>query len=77
MTDRALYLIKSPSLMRELKVRLKDFLPMEGGHLMRLPGSSIVISTRLRNALREYSQRHGITLLEALERLRDEVHEDA
>ena len=64
MSDRPLKLIKSPSLMRELNVRLKDFLPMEGGHLMRLPGCSVVISTRLRNALREYSKRHGMTLLE-------------
>ena len=48
---------------------------MEGGHLMRLPGCSVVISTRLRNALREYSKRHGITLLEALEKLREEVHQ--
>ena len=57
----------------ELGVTLSDFLPKQGGHLMRLSTGNVVISTRLRNALRDYGARRAMSIVQALERLRDEV----
>ena len=67
-----LQLLKT-SMREELRVTLRDFLPKEGGHLMRLSSGTVVISTRLRNALRDYAARHGMSVVQALERLRDEA----
>lgn len=67
-----LQLVKRP-MREELGVALSDFLPNEGGHLMRLSTGTVVISTRLRNALRDYGAHRAMSIVQALERLRDEV----
>ncbi|MEO8630967.1 MAG: hypothetical protein ABI612_23145 [Betaproteobacteria bacterium] len=67
-----LKLIKT-SMLQELGVSLRDFLPQDGGHLIRVSGGPVVISTRLLNALRSYAAHRGITLMLALDRLRDEI----
>ena len=61
------------SMLLELNITLSDFLPKEGGHLMRLSSGTMVIGPRLRDALRGYAARRDMSLLQALERLRDEV----
>ena len=55
-------------------VTLSDFFPQDSGHLMRAGGATVVISTRLRNALHSYAIQRGISLIRALELLRDEVN---
>ena len=67
-----LKLVKT-SMLEELGVSLRDFLPQDGGHLIRVSGGPVVISKRLLNALRSYAARRGITLMLALDRLRDEI----
>lgn len=62
-----------PSLLEKLSVTLQDFLPISGGHLIRISSGTVVISTRLQNQLRDYAARRGISLVQALERLRDEA----
>lgn len=60
-------------MLKELGVTLQDFWPVTGGHLIRISSGTVVISTQLQNQLRYYAGRRGISLVQALERLRDEV----
>ena len=61
-----------PLMVEELGVTLHDFMPISG-HLIRISSGTVVISPRLQNRLRDYAARRRISLVQALERLRDEV----
>jgi hypothetical protein len=56
-----------------MEVTIKDFLPKDGAHWVRLSTGWAVISTRLQGALEDYTNIRRISLTEALERLRDEL----
>jgi hypothetical protein len=60
-------------MVEELGVTLLDFVPVTGGHLIRISSGTVVISTQLQNRLRDYASRCRISVVHALERLRDEV----
>ena len=66
--------IVKASMLEELGVTLKDFLTNDSGHLIRISSGALVISARLRDALRSYALRRQITLVQSLERLRDEIN---
>ncbi|MEO8630538.1 MAG: hypothetical protein ABI612_20935, partial [Betaproteobacteria bacterium] len=61
-------------MLEELGVTLTDFLPNDSGHLIRISSGTVVISARLRDALRRYALRRELTLVQSLERLRDEIN---
>jgi hypothetical protein len=63
------------SLVEELGVSLKDFLPQTSAHLMSYDGLPVaVVSTRLYQRLKEYAEAHHMPLKLLLQRLRDEIH---
>ena len=64
------------SIVDELDVSLKDFLPERATVSMAIveEGLQYVVSQRLHLALKEYAKRNGIPLTVALQLLRSEVH---
>jgi hypothetical protein len=62
------------SMVKELSVSLKDFLPEAARQVQLKSGLSTAISTRLCDALSGYSEKHAIPLSEALARLQHEIH---
>ena len=63
------------SIVEDFAVSLKDFLPIQPSCTIQdRSGRTVVVSDRLRDRLRDYAKHHEIPLTAALERLRDEVH---
>ena len=67
------------SLLKELEVTLKDFLPeLSDGMVITDPrrGTAVAVSGRLYSRLKAYADQHQFSLQAVVERLRAEVHKD-
>ena len=63
------------SLVEELGVSLRDFLPPARAHLISHDGHPVaIVSERLYQKLQDYANKNRIPIREVLERLRTEIH---
>jgi len=63
------------SLVVELGLSLKDFLPHARAHLINQDGRpAAVVSDRLYQKLKDHADKNRISITDAIERLRAEIH---
>jgi hypothetical protein len=67
------------SLVKQLNVVLRDFVPVEGAHVIHDPttGYDTVISQHLSTRLQEYAQLRGIPFSTAFAQLREDINRKA